>query len=902
MKISKCVGIDLGTTNSVIAMVGNDNKTIICRTDGAGRKTFPSAVVYDARSNALKSGQVAFNRRGNTPEPIISIKSHMGDGKYTATTGPKTLTPIEVSAEVLGEMKRQMEEQLHKTPEYADYIVNRAVITIPAYFASNAREATTKAGELAGLKVEFTLQEPTSSALYYCHKNDIDNGIFMVYDLGGGTFDVSVVRIHEGDAFVLGIGGNNYLGGDNFDAALAELLLGQLRKDPLALAKLHDTSAPNLAKVRELVIEGKYEEEKGPEVIPAVDDSDFDYDYVLDEDTYKDPENRRRFEKLKLFAENIKKALTGNEEHFEEINNIFSDKENSVVNLAVSVHRNVFDKLILDMLCTTVTECTRALDEAKEKHGVTLDMIDGVLMVGGSTHVPLVSKVITAAFTDPSLPLHTKRAEPLRDEPDMAVGYGAAIAAAGCGTITVDDEAAALLSGDEEAAAAADGKLVLSPEFKPGAGYGGLCNVEGKLTALSGTLPSALFARVKRAAGGFQKEYPVMPTGEFAFVELPSTEDSEPYACEFVSGGTTLLQTTFDAAIRNARKVSIVLSRDYFLETLNENTGELVMTPLMKSGDELPLSREYTFSTNSNNQHFAVLRFFEENDFLKQVTMTFDKPVPPGTKIQLSLSCNLQSKFAARATAGGVVVDTEFESSDIGSGDGGDPILDLETQIQQARERIAMIPEAGKKIVAEKQLDRLSKEIERSIDEDDHGKTRDRMNDLKKIGGDAKPQAQLSPPIDEFESTVRSLLQLNETSKKGSPKIGEDIRRQADLGRKAFAENQQRAYSQVLSDLAVIHSSLQEEAPKPPKWMICHHFATQCLEFIDTVEQRDDLPASYYKMCMADAANDRSELRAVLSATRYQPGDDECQPHMQVIGKLHPKWEERVKVVGTPKV
>ncbi|MDR1426658.1 MAG: Hsp70 family protein, partial [Bifidobacteriaceae bacterium] len=231
MKTSKAVGIDLGTTNSVIAVVG-PNGEIVCRTDRSGRKTFPSVVVYDRRSDSLKSGQVAFNRRGTAPEPIVSIKSHMGDSEFRATTGPLTLTPVEVASAILAEMKSQMQDYLAGKPGYEDYVVDRAVITIPAYFASNAREATTKAGELAGLKVEFTLQEPTSAVLYYCQKNDIDEGVFLVYDLGGGTFDVSVVKVDGPAATVLGIAGNNYLGGDNFDELLAYHLLKELQEDP----------------------------------------------------------------------------------------------------------------------------------------------------------------------------------------------------------------------------------------------------------------------------------------------------------------------------------------------------------------------------------------------------------------------------------------------------------------------------------------------------------------------------------------------------------------------------------------------------------------------------------------------------------------------------------------------
>ena len=424
MPISKCVGIDLGTTNSVIAMMADDNKTIVCRTDKAGRKTFPSVIVYDRKTKGVRAGQIAFNRRGTVPEPIVSVKSHMGDPNYRVSTGPLTLSPIEVSAEVLKEMKAQMESYLHGFPEYADYVVDRAVITIPAYFASNARENTTKAGELAGLKVEFTLQEPTAAALYYCFKNGIDNGIFMVYDLGGGTFDVSIVRLDEGDAFVLGIAGNNYLGGDNFDDALARYLLEELQ------------------------------------------DSDEGYD-LEDMDINHDDDDRRRFTRLKLSAEIIKKALSSQEEFFESTDGIFEDKSGAKVNLAATVSRDDFEDLIRPLIESTLEECHKALREAEEQHHITLDMIDGVLLVGGSTHIPLVAEIIEENFTSPSLPIHTKLPKPLIDEPDMAVGYGAAIAAASIGT-----------QQQTKVETARGESISVTAHFAPAIGYGGISNVD----------------------------------------------------------------------------------------------------------------------------------------------------------------------------------------------------------------------------------------------------------------------------------------------------------------------------------------------------------------------------------------------------------------------------------------
>jgi molecular chaperone DnaK len=871
MKISRCVGIDLGTTNSVIAMVGSDNKTILCRTDSAGRKTFPSVIVYDKRTNGIKSGQPAFNRRGSVPEPIVSIKSHMGDPNYRAATGPVTLSPVEVSAEILREMKTQMQEYLNNTPGCENYVVDRAVITVPAYFAATARESTTKAAELAGLKVEYTLQEPTASALYYCHQNDIDNGIYMVYDLGGGTFDVSIVRIHEGDAFVLGIAGNNYLGGDNFDDALARHLLKQLQQD---------------------------------------DDSAYD----LELEIHRDPEDMRRFTRLKLQAEIIKKALSLKEEHFEEVSGIFNDKSGNPVNMAAEVTRAEFEGMIRPLLDTTLDECLKALGEAEKNHAVTLDMIDAVLLVGGSTHIPLVSRVIEGAFTNPALPVHTKLPKPLKDEPDMAVGYGAAIAAAGCATVMLGDEALALgaQAGGSLAKDASNGRLAFSPEFQPGTGYDGLCNVEGRLGTIpaGSPLPGAVYARVTRAAGGFQKEYPLAADGSFLFEGLRSEQDPEPYACQFIQEGNVLVETAFDAAIRNARRVSVTLSRDYFIETLNENTGRAELAPLMKRGAELPVSRDYEFATNSTNQYFAVLRFFEEGDFLKKITITFDHPVPPGTPVKLSLSCSLQSRFSARAEVAGKVVTTEFEQSPA-------PELPTFEELDElsggVTARIAALPTQGERIKKNVQAERLEEEIQQAIEEKDTYKARDKMNALRKL---AEGRRRLVPERRAFDALVDECLRKlansqkdGEEKRKTSAEIdeaarggyeaydAEDREGVPEAERAAFDAGNQARLSKAVSELSAIQKAISDQTPPPPPpkvplWMICQQGSKECLAMIDAVEARDDLPQEFREMYLKDANQHRRELKGIINSVNPFTSDEECEPLFKKLRTIYGKWSQ----------
>lgn len=844
MSVSKCVGIDLGTTNSVIAMLGDDNKTIICRTDKVGRKTFPSVVVYDKKTNGLKAGQAAFNKRGTIPEPIVSIKSHMGDANYRASTGPVTMSPIEVSAEILREMKEQMEDYLHTFPEYKDYVVDRAVITVPAYFASNAREATTKAGELAGLKVEFTLQEPTAAALYYCKKNEIENGIFMVYDLGGGTFDVSIVRINEGDAYVLGIAGNNYLGGDNFDGALAKMLLQQLQ--------------------------------------------DSDEGYELDDmDINNNEDDRRRFTRLKLSAEIIKKALSSHDEYYENTDGVFDDKCGAKVNLAADVSREEFEELIRPLLQSTIPECEKALAEA-EKKGVTLDMIDGVLLVGGSTHIPVVAEIIEETFTSPSLPHHTKAAKPFIDEPDMAVGYGAAIAAASAGSVVMGE-------------ASSSSACVVSASFECGIGYGGTSNVAGKLTAVKGKLPDGIYARVSRALGGFKKEYMVDEDGSFTFEDLTAEEEKEPYSCEFIAGGETILKAEFDAAPTGGGEIPVVLSRNYYIKTMDKLTGQVKMLKLMEKGAALPCTKEYTLHTNKDNPYFVALEFYEEDSLLKSSRFEFETQLPPDTPINLSISFDRASILSFRAEANGNIIEGNVEPAP--PPQLPDPI-EARKVIETVRAQIKQIPEAGKRIVAETQLNRLAASFQEAMDANDPYMAKDILGKIKSLN--VPVSNELTPGKKEFDNKVAGLFELNAQSEKGSAEIADEIREAQAEGYRAYENEDQAALTNADKELDNIKEMLEKDddgpgSGQPPMWQVCYVFSMKVNEMIDTYSGKKaegKVPRNVARDYDSYVQPDKKDCNAIMAACRFMPNDNDCMTYLNTLRDVYPRWEKCMKLIG----
>ncbi len=218
--MGKIIGIDLGTTNSCVAVIEGGEPVVIPNAEGA--RTTPSVVAF-SKDGERMVGQVAKRQAITNPDrTIISIKREMGTGHKVGIDG-KNYTPQEISAMILQKLRADAEAYLGST-------VSEAVITVPAYFTDSQRQATKDAGKIAGLEVKRIINEPTAAALAYGLDKETDQKI-MVYDLGGGTFDVSVLEIGDGVIEVLATAGNNRLGGDDFDDAIVKFMLAEFKKD-----------------------------------------------------------------------------------------------------------------------------------------------------------------------------------------------------------------------------------------------------------------------------------------------------------------------------------------------------------------------------------------------------------------------------------------------------------------------------------------------------------------------------------------------------------------------------------------------------------------------------------------------------------------------------------------------
>ncbi len=323
--MSKIIGIDLGTTNSCVAVrEGGETKVIA---NAEGNRTTPSVVAF-GKDGEIIVGVKAKNQMITNPDVIYSVKRLMGTNEKVHANG-KDYTPQEVSAMILSDLKKTAEAYLGEK-------VNKAVITVPAYFNDAQRQATKDAGKIAGLEVERIINEPTAAALAYGMEQDKNEKI-LVYDLGGGTFDVSILELGDGVYEVLSTSGNNHLGGDDFDQRIMDYLVSEFKK------------------------------ENGIDLTS----------------------DKMAMQRVKDAAEKAKKDLSGMSSTEVSIPFI-TQSENGPIHLAVTLTKAKFEELVDDLLTSTLEPVRNALKDAN----LTKNDIDKVLLVGGSTRIPKVVDLI----------------------------------------------------------------------------------------------------------------------------------------------------------------------------------------------------------------------------------------------------------------------------------------------------------------------------------------------------------------------------------------------------------------------------------------------------------------------------------------------------------------------------
>ena len=354
--MSKVIGIDLGTTNSVVAVMEGGEPVVISNAEGS--RLTPSVVGFSKNGERLV-GQLAKRQAVSNPDrTVVSIKRHMGEGNYKVNIDGKSYTPQEISAMILQKLKTDAEAYLGET-------VTDAVITCPAYFTDSQRQATKDAGKIAGLEVKRIINEPTAAALAYGMDKSKGDSKIAVYDLGGGTFDVSIIEIADVDGEmqfeVLSTNGDTFLGGEDFDMRMIDYLADEFRKtsgidlkgDPLAMQRLKDAA------------------EKAKIELSTSQQTDVNLPYITADAT-------------------------------------------GPKHLNIKVTRAKLEALVDDLIERTIAPCKIALKDA----GLSASQINDVILVGGQTRMPKVQEAVKNFFGK----------EPRRDvNPDEAVAVGAAI-------------------------------------------------------------------------------------------------------------------------------------------------------------------------------------------------------------------------------------------------------------------------------------------------------------------------------------------------------------------------------------------------------------------------------------------------------------------------------------------
>jgi len=327
--MGKILGIDLGTTNSCMAVIEGGEPTVIPNAEGG--RTTPSVVAFSKKGEKLV-GQVAKRQLiTNSENSISSIKRHMGEANYKVTLNGKDYTPQEISAMILRKLKDDAEAYLGET-------INDVVITVPAYFDDSQRQATKDAGAIAGFNVKRIINEPTAAALAYGIDKESGDHKILVYDLGGGTFDVSILELGEGVFEVLSTSGDTHLGGDDFDQRIVNHIVNEFKKNEgLDLSK-------DKAALQRL----------------------------------KDAAEKAKIELSSVTSTNINLPF------------ITADSNGQPKHIDMDLTRAQFEKMIGDLLDKTLVSVNRAMEDAKLKP----KDIEKVLLIGGSTRIPAVTELV----------------------------------------------------------------------------------------------------------------------------------------------------------------------------------------------------------------------------------------------------------------------------------------------------------------------------------------------------------------------------------------------------------------------------------------------------------------------------------------------------------------------------
>jgi molecular chaperone DnaK len=819
MRIRKTAGIDLGTTNSVIAMLDATDTALITGRDEHERQIFPSVVSYHAEKRQPVVGVPASRLMGQAAEPVASIKRFMGlDREFTV--GPDRLKPPHVSARIL----RHLREVLARTLADDRYILDSAIITMPAYFNHDQIEATRQAGELAGYEVVELLHEPTAAAIYYSWLLNHTAATYLVYDLGGGTFDVSVIRKHYGDYEVLSVSGDPFLGGDDFDRLLAT----------------------------HLVQSGQVAGDRRLEVAPG----------------------SLNFARLVYAAEGIKKDLSVHERVRRDIPDLLRDEDGAPVSLDVVVDRATFTRLIKDKVDRTIECCHEALRRARDKAGIRLAEIDYVVLVGGSSKIPLVRETVRMAFCNPNLPERARAAEPLLHEPDLCVAYGAALRAATYGTRYLFDRHPPVAPNnspyrEEEAGPAAHGLEVHVTSSR---------NVQATAYQLAGVVRPWPAEEPRRAAGawdGASVRIECVATGvvEEAFlddngtfeqaVELRPDQENPIRLTVCDPAGHDQVRVDFGVRHHSAARdlgqgvlPTQLITKPLQIEVLNRRSHtrtKLVVAPV---GSCLPGTFACRCRTVDQSGRIIV-PVYEENRLIKQMVIQgIERDLAIGTPVDVEFRIDVKHN-----------IQVQVQVRDGGTGTGPVATASIEAPPPARRPTRAEIDEVQGEIEAlvrdfsgsyrtrvTAQTRRLVQELHESLAYEDEPKAIQRMAELHDVLHQLQlHQGQiLDPPWPRFAALVKQCLHLAATvadqTGRNRTELFEQVYTQERYAEQAYEEKNQTLYRECYDNLnklagyldQLLHDALprHRHGPAPSPCEEARQASERCRDYLAAVLDR----------------------------------------------------------------
>ena len=582
MIIHKIFGLDLGTTNSTASAIV---KGKVFYAKDYDTSSIPSVVVE--KNNELIVGKLArieYNKDSNTG--IKSVKREMGKNKKL-NVGNFRMSPDEISAEIIKHCAKLLNKQIDKNN---NEIYDRVIITVPAYFSIAPKDATRRAGELAGLEVVMLLEEPTAAAINYAINKKIENGLFLIYDLGGGTFDVSIVEKIQNVPVVLATAGNNYLGGDNFDNIIAHYLLEELRGGGVPVEDINE----------------------------AISDS--------------------RFRHLALEGEISKKELSTKESINFISYYIFGDRTG--VELSIENFTRIkFEKMIHDKITKdTLSEVDKALDKLYKDHGKTIHDITNIILVGGSTKIPLIKKVLKEKYCI---------TENLQDieiyEPDLSVSAGAAYTAAAYNIIIEDENN--------------------NIKFYVDAPY----LIEDKLH-LSGRVIEGDFDEIQVTIGEVTKSDSVDAKG---FMVVFDNESMDKVDYRLLRNGEVISETgTSNDTLSNLIPPTAVQNEEINIEIVNLETQTMQKYTVVRSGEPLPSNKTHYFKLNEFSQQQIILPVWEgpRNPF--DLVIDVPENTPIGSRISVTVeidtlaNINLEVKMNSKKLKGEYIYKINQEFSE----------------------------------------------------------------------------------------------------------------------------------------------------------------------------------------------------------------------------------------------